>query len=324
GISGTISEVARQDHDTAPSSIGPQASAMGEPPQKRLKGAEFDKLLAYWKEHSLVIRSSLRAAAKAEHNSAPQGPCERTLFERGVKNHWEPLEPHVQEQWMQGWLKGGPPPGQTTIYDYRESEAVGTSTKEDVPMQAGEGEYASYQWCQQCWEAWSEQKPDPKEKAMGCSRRSRQLPVIPGCGKCGVVGVTLFTYQGPSGFEAMRGVCWLTVCAPRTPQIPAPVAEGPSGAASSHPLFPEFERLGGGSGGGGGPGPQQGNGDAKRYDRWIRLLPTGAVPSDRVVPYWAMTWPAGNPVFTLTSTWPHILQSGQPRGVLIKFGKQKG
>ena len=122
----------------------------------------------------------------------------------------------------------------------------------------------------------------------------------------------------------MCGACWLNVCAPRAPQVPAPVAEGPGGDALNNPLFPEFGRLGGGSGGGGGPGPQQGNGDAKRYDRWTRLLPTGAVPSDRVVLYWAMTWPTGNPLFTPTSTWSHILQSGQPKGILIKFGTKKG
>jgi len=89
------------------------------------------------------------------------------------------------------------------------------------------------------------------------------------------------------------------------------------------PLFPEYARRSQAA-----PTLTEDCATKHRYDRWVRLLPTGQLPTDRDVLFWAATHRESGteaPLLAGGAVWSHVPKdSSAPSGILIKFGNKKG
>ena len=99
------------------------------------------------------------------------------------------------------------------------------------------------------------------------------------------------------------------------------------------PLFPEFNRLRGQDSSAEGRAQSGQEEEEKRYDRFLRLLPDGSLPSDRTILYWASTVPAGNPLLRRGAEWHYLPKDKDkgkkntrkvPIGLVLQFGKKHG
>ena len=65
--------------------------------------------------------------------------------------------------------------------------------------------------------------------------------------------------------------------------------------------------------------------EPNRYDRWVSLLPGGAIPNDGQLVHWAKTWPPLAPLLGgYGAKWSHLPKEGPPKGLLFQAGLKKG
>ncbi|CAK0811968.1 unnamed protein product [Prorocentrum cordatum] len=172
---------------------------------------------------------------------------------------------------------------------------------------------------------------------MGCGQPSYALVATKGplglrllCGACGQAGPRFGHETSPPPVPSPPGnaQAWAPLqanAAPKPCMIPSgPVASmgaTPPTPTAWDPLFPEYARS---CHGPTSPLTVPPAVDKHRVDRWVRRLPDGSLPTDRIVLYWALTSPAGAPLLT-TGKWSYVPKDSRPpNGVLLQFGHKRG